>query len=662
MSSGSYFYDQSSRVSHLGGIHRSKRNLKDLNQALCQSKVAVTFQEGQINPNDSINPEKTFEHIPMPLLPDIILKELDSTLQTSDENHSQTTLPSSLILQFHSTWNDLIKNTEYKQKIWRTKAGEDAWRHYLQRKRLEQLKSEKQQIIHENKIRQRQSIASGTHGLHRPSLGTHLQSSRPSSRGSVMSTTDIIQENHRPAKAVADQSGETIKNGVHVEFKFSTQVFKTVHKSPIVEPKFVLFDVQKPGINFYQEMILSTQNKCKRFLAEAKQKILATTNDGKPLKICQVWFYDDNPFMKNKNNLLLLNESSRRQRAKFVLSILRREIPVKYNINIEIPEMKKKCYIELPDGSSQIYYPSGRLAVLRLRSLISTILFFDDTTIPTKQFLGLVTSSGNVLVMQPTFHTRFITNNRYEYAYLCHGKTGLIENQLQWSFKRNIHRQSTLFHEDDDDDDDNQHIPLIENTVQLQLNSSMQLEYQNPSNIRFAFSCHSEEFKYQLGSSILRTHSPIVMDSTSLTRKFSKKRTSSINANEYLHQKSNDEQMDLYHLPIMKELIIMRKRIKTLCETWLKEYRTILGIMDIEAYCLADLSPPTNEDENIKPSETVSSSPIQIDKSRSTKRTDKNIITQSIEQFIPRSEIGRRMKQRIHSRKSILSTTLPIIK
>jgi hypothetical protein len=42
------------------------------------------------------------------------------------------------------------------------------------------------------------------------------------------------------------------------------------------------------------------------------------------------------------------------QKSKFVLSILRRSIPEKYNIDVEIPPTKKKCYIELLDGSSQI--------------------------------------------------------------------------------------------------------------------------------------------------------------------------------------------------------------------------------------------------------------------------------------------------------------------
>ena len=117
MPSKSYFYDQSSPASRLGGIYRSKRNLDDLNQALCQAKTAVTFEEQK----QSHSVDKTLGNLQISYLSDIILKELDLALPTfdiqQDEHQSITSLPSSLILQLHSSWNDLIKNTEYKQKV-----------------------------------------------------------------------------------------------------------------------------------------------------------------------------------------------------------------------------------------------------------------------------------------------------------------------------------------------------------------------------------------------------------------------------------------------------------------------------------------------------------------------------------------------------------------
>jgi hypothetical protein len=43
-----------------------------------------------------------------------------------------------------------------------------------------------------------------------------------------------------------------------------------------------------------------------------------------------------------------------RPKSKFALAILRYEIPEQYNINIDTPETKSKCYIEFVDGSRQI--------------------------------------------------------------------------------------------------------------------------------------------------------------------------------------------------------------------------------------------------------------------------------------------------------------------
>jgi len=43
-----------------------------------------------------------------------------------------------------------------------------------------------------------------------------------------------------------------------------------------------------------------------------------------------------------------------RQRSKFILSLLRREIPERYSIEIHIPESKHKSYLELIDGSIHI--------------------------------------------------------------------------------------------------------------------------------------------------------------------------------------------------------------------------------------------------------------------------------------------------------------------
>jgi hypothetical protein len=234
-----------------------------------------------------------------------------------------------------------------------------------------------------------------------------------------------------------------------------------------------------------------------------------------------------------------------------------------------------------------ISYPSGRLAVLRLRSPSSTTLFFDDTNSTSNQFLGLVTSTGSVLLMQPTLHARFVTDNKHERAYLCNGKTGTIEKQLRWSITNNSQRESVSIDEDDINP------PLLDNIVQLQLNSFMQLEYHNSTNILFAFSCQNEEFKFQLGA-IIPIQSSKFMDLTkamipmrrlSEEKKLLTKLKSSnlTNTNELSDvrekqpEKLLDKQVKHPQLPMMGELILLRKRIKHICQSWLKECRTTLG-------------------------------------------------------------------------------------
>jgi hypothetical protein len=211
--------------------------------------------------------------------------------------------------------------------------------------------------------------------------------------------------------------------------------------------------------------------------------------------------------------------------------------------------------------------------------------------------------------MQPTFHARFITNNRHEHAYLCNGKTGIIEKELDYHLTNNSQRQSISIDENDINS------VLFENTIQLQINSYMQLEYHNPSNIRFAFTCQNEKFQFQLGVP-LRPQTSTLLDLTTkrlsqekhfrINPNFPTKRSSSINSNDISNvvekqqtqsRRLSDEQFNSHQLPMMQELILLRKRIKHICDNWLKECRTTLGIMDIDAYCLSDL--PTEEREKI---------------------------------------------------------------
>jgi hypothetical protein len=171
--------------------------------------------------------------------------------------------------------------------------------------------------------------------------------------------------------------------------------------------------------------------------------------------------------------------------------------------------------------------------------------------------------------MQPTFHARFITNNKYQNAYLCNGKTGLIEKEFQY----NSQQQSIPIDEDN-----------INPSLQFQINSFMQLEYFNPSNIIFAFKCQNEEFQFQLGIQ-LPTQSSVLMNLTTTTILAAKKISSNISNDitntfekpQIQTQKLSDESNHSRQLPIMQELILLKKRIKHICLNWLKECRTTLG-------------------------------------------------------------------------------------
>jgi len=146
MTSNFYFFDQYSRASHIGGIHRSKRDLKDLNQALYHVKVASSI-ENDDHSSIQIKKQTITHQFKKTILSEILTKELDNFLQifnnkspinspssirskspeeqinnkeefiNSISNLPKVSLPSLLIIQLHSTWTDLIKNTNYKYKV-----------------------------------------------------------------------------------------------------------------------------------------------------------------------------------------------------------------------------------------------------------------------------------------------------------------------------------------------------------------------------------------------------------------------------------------------------------------------------------------------------------------------------------------------------------------
>ncbi|CAF1685148.1 unnamed protein product [Rotaria magnacalcarata] len=735
MTSDFYFFDQFSRASHTRDVCRTKRDSKDLNQALHQVKLALSIMDENIEQSEtsmSISIKKqtnqtiggspsvqtTLRKLKIPIIPEILIEELDRTMQIFDNKSdihslisstfkfhrssticgeqdidhknefinrrkavSDISLPKSLVIQLNSTWSDLIQTSKYEYKVWHTKAAKDAWHQYLQQKYSQSNNVEMHLKTADNKsmIRRQTSLCVSRSSLaslsHRESLrkSSKIYFNQSLSRASL-SASNISQDNQR------------------------LRLLKVIHQQT-VQKSFALFDIRKLDDNVHDEMIVLTQDKCKRLLAETKQKIIATTSNQsmEHLKNCRIWFYEDNRNIRNKNHIVKVNDFNRRPKSKFVLAILRNEIPEKYNINIDISETKHKCYIELTDGSSQIYYPSGRLAVLCLPSSSSTTIFFNDTKSMENQFLGLITHAGNVLLMQPKLHARFITNNQHEFAYLCDVKTGIVEKQIRWNSTDNDDINSTLFGD----------------TVQFQLNSFMQLEYQNSSNIRFSFICQNEKFQYQLGVPLssqtstsldlglifsLEKNSEEKTCSTK-TRKIdsiSSNNTTTICKKQPMHsQQLCDGKFDFDQMPMKQELVTLRKQIKHICHNWLKLYRVILGITDTKSDLLSDsqaesssgrISTETQQAidnvdhrksvkqlKNIRilPKQTLINKKIiqsinaqhnlQID---SAEKSQLNLIANSIQQFVPHSNIGREIKQQIYikHRTISMSAILPTIK
>lgn len=136
-----YFFDQYSHASHIGGVYRSKKDLQDFNQALYHLKVNLSTEDDQnSNERENFTSSTIKKEINKSMLPDTLTKELDIMLRTFDNqsptssnrsksseqdftnnnsisNLPKISLPSSLILQLHSTWSDLIQNTNYKYKV-----------------------------------------------------------------------------------------------------------------------------------------------------------------------------------------------------------------------------------------------------------------------------------------------------------------------------------------------------------------------------------------------------------------------------------------------------------------------------------------------------------------------------------------------------------------
>ena len=179
-------------------------------------------------------------------------------------------------------------------------------------------------------------------------------------------------------------------------------------------------------------------------------------------------------------------------------------------------------------------YPSGRLAILRLRSPLSTVVFFDDTESVCDRFLGSITSEGHLTVQSGKSSRRRLFTDEENRSILSFDEAkGSIQREHQWNSQGEGQQRTAL---------------------QIQLNSSIELQYRDPTDIRLTFIRDKEEYRLQLGvKSDLHSAKP--------------PRPSSPFA----------------------ALAELKAKAQQICHDWLEHSRTMLGMRSLAEYHLPDL-------------------------------------------------------------------------
>ena len=221
-------------------------------------------------------------------------------------------------------------------------------------------------------------------------------------------------------------------------------------------------------------------------------------------------------------------------------------------------------------------------------------LFFDDDDDQQQQqrqsvktpFHACVIPDLAVLVMTRSHHARLISVAPSSSAYLCDERDGRIEREIRRHGRSlrpgsNLSRRTPLNGRDDENDDDDEH----GNTIQIQLNSSMQIEYLHLTNIRFGLSVAKEDLHLQFGSRLERQSTNVsrasarhagVSTIVSTPSLINDMNTSSDRHDVSIEKASNDH-ISLHDLPMINELLLLRKRIRLLLDNWLMTCRTTLG-------------------------------------------------------------------------------------
>ena len=226
-------------------------------------------------------------------------------------------------------------------------------------------------------------------------------------------------------------------------------------------------------------------------------------------------------------------------------------------------------------------------------------LFFDDDDDqqPMKNpFLAFIIPDLAVVVMTRSHHARLISVAPCPSAYLCDERDGRIEREIRFYDKSlradsNLSRRTPLNGRDDEHDDDGSSSvsSLSGNTIQIQLNSSMQIEYLHLTNIRFGLSIAKEDLHLQFGSRLERQSANVSRTSARhgglLTVVPNSTHTNDIDTSSDRHGvsigKVANDQISLHDLPMINELLQLRKRIRLLLDNWLTTCRTALGKRDM---------------------------------------------------------------------------------
>ena len=174
---------------------------------------------------------------------------------------------------------DSFSPIDFIVKTWRTKAGEEFWRRRVEHKRAEQINADKQRILGLNKtnnLRRRSSRIS----IHQQQSfnQSQMRSNRSLSRVSFVTTSNVSQlDNLRLFKSIPQGSleslTESVKSGIHLEFKLSIQADQLKQEQSFNEQKGFTFDISKPSTDVHEDVIALIQAKCKRLLTEMKRKM-----------------------------------------------------------------------------------------------------------------------------------------------------------------------------------------------------------------------------------------------------------------------------------------------------------------------------------------------------------------------------------------------------